>query len=69
MKGNLALSLESVEVRMGQLAKDEITFQRSFSFDEIVRVDKQGDHAGLYEDMREDIRQKKIVGRVGRKAG
>src|SRR3990172_8530216 len=30
MKGNLALSLESVEVRMGQLAKDEITFQRSF---------------------------------------
>ncbi len=38
MKGNLALSLESVEVRMGQLAKDEITFQRSFSFDEIVRL-------------------------------
>jgi len=36
MKGNLALSLESVEVRMGQLAKDEITFQRSFSFGEIV---------------------------------
>jgi predicted Zn-dependent peptidase len=38
MKGNLALSLESVEVRMGQLAKDEITFQRSFSFDEIVKL-------------------------------
>ncbi len=36
MKGNLALSLESVEVRMGQLAKDEITFNRSFSFGEIV---------------------------------
>lgn len=36
MKGNLALSLESVEVRMGQLAKDEITFQRSFTFDDIV---------------------------------
>jgi predicted Zn-dependent peptidase len=36
MKGNLALSLESVEVRMGQLAKDEITFKRSFSFGEIV---------------------------------
>jgi predicted Zn-dependent peptidase len=36
MKGNLALSLESVEVRMGQLAKDEITFQRSFSFSEVV---------------------------------
>lgn len=36
MKGNLALSLESVEVRMGQIAKDEITFHRSFSFDEIV---------------------------------
>jgi predicted Zn-dependent peptidase len=37
MKGNLALSLESVEVRMGQLAKDEITFQRNLSFDDIVR--------------------------------
>ncbi len=36
MKGNLALSLESVEVRLGRLAMDEITFQRSFSFDEIV---------------------------------
>ncbi len=36
MKGNLALSLESVEVRMGQLAKDEITFNRSFTFSEVV---------------------------------
>jgi predicted Zn-dependent peptidase len=36
MKGNLALSLESVEVRMGQLAKDEITFNRSFTFDDVV---------------------------------
>ncbi len=36
MKGNLALSLESVEVRMGQLAKDEITFRRSFGFGEVV---------------------------------
>ena len=36
MKGNLALSLESVEVRMGQLAKDEITFRQNFSFSEIV---------------------------------
>jgi predicted Zn-dependent peptidase len=36
MKGNLALSLESVEVRMGQLAKDEITFNRSFSFNEVI---------------------------------
>lgn len=36
IKGNLALSLESVEVRMGQLAKDEITFKRSFAFSEVV---------------------------------
>jgi predicted Zn-dependent peptidase len=36
MKGNLALSLESVEVRMGQLAKDEITFQKNFSYADIV---------------------------------
>jgi predicted Zn-dependent peptidase len=36
MKGNLALSLESVEVRLGRLAMDEIAFQRCFSFEEIV---------------------------------
>ncbi|MBN2158182.1 MAG: insulinase family protein [Spirochaetes bacterium] len=36
MKGNLALSLESVEMRMGHLAKNEITFQRSYSFSDIV---------------------------------
>ena len=36
MKGNLALSLESVEVRMGQLAKDEITFQKNFTFEDII---------------------------------
>jgi predicted Zn-dependent peptidase len=35
MKGNLALSLESPEVRMGQLAKNEITFGRSFDFNEL----------------------------------
>jgi len=37
MKGNLALSLESTEVRMGQLAKNEITYGRSFSFKEIAK--------------------------------
>ena len=36
MKGNLALSLESIEVRMGQLAKNEMTFGRCFSFEEVV---------------------------------
>jgi predicted Zn-dependent peptidase len=36
IKGNLALSLESTEVRMGQLARNEITYGRNFSFDEIV---------------------------------
>jgi len=37
MKGNLALSLESIEVRMGQLAKNEITFAKHFSFDDIIK--------------------------------
>jgi len=37
MKGSLALSLESIEVRMGQLAKNEITFARHFSFDDIIK--------------------------------
>jgi predicted Zn-dependent peptidase len=36
MKGNLALSLESVEVRMGWLAKNEITFGKNFTFGDIV---------------------------------
>ncbi|MBN2041708.1 MAG: insulinase family protein [Spirochaetes bacterium] len=36
IKGNLALSLESTEVKMGQLARNEITYGRTFSFDEIV---------------------------------
>jgi predicted Zn-dependent peptidase len=38
MKGNLALSLESIEVRMGQLARNEIMFGRNYEFDEIVRL-------------------------------
>ncbi len=36
MKGNLALSFESIEVRMGQLAKNEMTFGRHYTFDEIT---------------------------------
>ncbi|MFH0975340.1 MAG: pitrilysin family protein [Spirochaetota bacterium] len=36
IKGNLALSLESTEVRMGQLARNEITYGRNFSFREII---------------------------------
>lgn len=37
IKGNLALSLESTEVKMGQLARNEITYGRTFSFEEIVK--------------------------------
>jgi predicted Zn-dependent peptidase len=36
MKGNIALSLESTEVRMGQLARNEMSFGRNISFDELV---------------------------------
>ncbi len=43
MKGNLALSLESIEVRMGQLAKNEMTFGRYFSFEDVVeRINRIG---------------------------
>lgn len=38
MKGNLALSLESIEVRMGQLARNEIMFGRNYEFDEVIRM-------------------------------
>jgi len=36
LKGNFALSLESTEVRMSQLAKNEMIYGRSFGFDEMV---------------------------------
>lgn len=36
MKGNLALSLESTEVRMGQLARNEISYGRNYEFNDIV---------------------------------
>ncbi len=36
LKGNLALSLENNEVRMSQLARNEMTFGRNFTFEEIV---------------------------------
>lgn len=36
LKGNLALSFESTEVRMGQLARTEMTYGRHFGFNEIV---------------------------------
>lgn len=38
MKGNLALSLESNEVRMSQLARNEMTYGRYFDFNDIVKV-------------------------------
>jgi predicted Zn-dependent peptidase len=38
MKGNLALSLESNEVRMSQLARNEMTYGRYFDFNEIVSI-------------------------------
>lgn len=37
IKGNLALSLESTEVRMGQLARNEMTYGRYFTFDDNIR--------------------------------
>ncbi len=41
MKGNLALSLESTEIRMDQLARNEMTYGRTFTFDEISeQIDK-----------------------------
>ncbi|HON15526.1 MAG TPA: pitrilysin family protein [Spirochaetota bacterium] len=38
MKGNLALSLESNEVRMTQLARNEMTYGRYFDYNEIVAI-------------------------------
>jgi predicted Zn-dependent peptidase len=38
MKGNLALSLESNEVRMGQLARNEILYERNYDFDDMCTL-------------------------------
>jgi predicted Zn-dependent peptidase len=38
MKGSLALSLESIEVRMGQLARNEIMYGKSFTYDEMAAL-------------------------------
>jgi len=38
MKGNLALSLESNEVKMSQLARNEMTYGRYFDFNDIVKI-------------------------------
>lgn len=38
MKGNLALSLESNEVRMSQLARNEMTYGSYFSFNDVVEI-------------------------------
>jgi len=38
MKGNLALSLESNEVRMSQLARNEMTYGRYFNFNDVVNI-------------------------------
>lgn len=38
MKGSLALSLESIEVRMGQLARNEIMYGRSYTYDEMAAL-------------------------------
>lgn len=41
IKGNIALSMESTEVRMGQLARNEMNYGRCVSFEEIVEnIDK-----------------------------
>jgi predicted Zn-dependent peptidase len=37
MKGNMALSLESTEVRMSQLAKNEMIYGRQYTFEEMVQ--------------------------------
>jgi len=38
MKGNLALSLESNEVRMSQLARNEMTYGRYYDFNDVVKI-------------------------------
>lgn len=38
MKGNIALSLEATEVRMGQLARNEMSYGRHFTFEDIVAI-------------------------------
>ena len=43
LKGSLMLSLENTSSRMSQLARQELTFGRQFTLDEILGVDRCGD--------------------------
>ena len=69
LKGNLALSLEGVDVRMGWLAKDEITFQKNFTFQDIIDSISGVTLADFRRICDRDFRRAEIVGRFRRQAG
>lgn len=72
MKGNFLLSMESTDIRMTRLAKNEIYFSRNIEFDEVVdRIDgvRKEDVKDLAGKMfRSEILSMAVLGRIDKKA-
>jgi len=70
MKGNFLLSMESTDIRMTRLAKNEICFRRNIEFDEVVdKIDAVTEDSimTLAQDMfRPDNLSMAILGRVAK---
>ncbi len=73
MKGNIALSLESTEVRMGQLARNEMNYGRYISFQEIVEQINRVEIADVMRVAQRLLKNKTLtmvsIGNIGEEAG
>ena len=68
MKGNFLLSMESTDVRMTRLARNEICFKRNIEFDEVVdninAISKEGVMNMACDMFRPEILSMAIIGRI-----
>ena len=70
MKGNFLLSMESTDVRMARLARNEICFKRNVEFDEVVdnidAISKEGVMNIACDMFRPEILSIAVMGRIPR---
>jgi predicted Zn-dependent peptidase len=60
MKGSLALSYESIEVRMGQLAKNEMTHGRIITFNDMLNEINKITRDDIMEMISHILEEKKL---------
>ncbi len=63
MKGNLALSLESIEVKASMLARDEINYKKQFTYNDVVKY-IEAVKLEDFEDLSNEIFKDKIASLV-----